>query len=164
MIKTALVTSLFNMHFPPAALIGCLTTVVAFKRSFKRNMSDNCRRYLNQILMLWNSSKENVQKRWKVAMVKFALHEYFSWKYAKQCRKHFLNFRNKRLKHYKIWLLKTLRSQYWYIDGARCNAINHIGSPAAGEISSDLYGLSGCDILNLTFCRLDFHQLLIKIS
>ena len=34
----------------------------------------------------------------------------------------------------------------------------------AGEISSDLYGLSGCDILNLTFCRLDFHQLLIKIS
>ena len=33
-----------------------------------------------------------------------------------------------------------------------------------GEISSDLYGLSGCDILNLTFCRLDFHQLLIKIS
>ena len=78
MIKTALVTSLFNMHFPPAALIGCLTTVVAFKPSFKRNMSDNCKRYLNQILMLWNSSKENVQKRWKVAMVKFALHEYFS--------------------------------------------------------------------------------------
>ena len=35
---------------------------------------------------------------------------------------------------------------------------------APGEISSDLYGLSGCDILNLTFCRLDFHQLLIKIS
>ena len=35
---------------------------------------------------------------------------------------------------------------------------------AVGEISSDLYGLSGCDILNLTFCRLDFHQLLIKIS
>ena len=34
----------------------------------------------------------------------------------------------------------------------------------AGEISSDLYGLSWCDILNLTFCRLDFHQLLIKIS
>ena len=33
-----------------------------------------------------------------------------------------------------------------------------------GEISSDLYGLSGCDILNLTFCRLDFHQFLIKIS
>ena len=33
-----------------------------------------------------------------------------------------------------------------------------------GEISSDLYRLSGCDILNLTFCRLDFHQLLIKIS
>ena len=32
-----------------------------------------------------------------------------------------------------------------------------------GEIASDLYGLSGCDILNLTFCRLDFHQLLIKI-
>ena len=29
-----------------------------------------------------------------------------------------------------------------------------------GEISSDLYGLSGCNILNLTFCRLDFHQLL----
>jgi len=50
MIKTAMVTSLFNMHFPPAALIGCL----------------------------WNSSKENVQKKWKVAMVKFALHEYFS--------------------------------------------------------------------------------------
>ena len=36
--------------------------------------------------------------------------------------------------------------------------------PTLGEISSDLYGLSGCDILNLTFCRLDFHQLLIKIS
>ena len=36
--------------------------------------------------------------------------------------------------------------------------------PIAGEISSDLYGLSWCDILNLTFCRLDFHQLLIKIS
>ena len=36
--------------------------------------------------------------------------------------------------------------------------------PLKGEISSDLYGLSGCDILNLTFCRLDFHQLLIKIS
>ena len=35
---------------------------------------------------------------------------------------------------------------------------------AVGEISSDLYGLSGCDILNLTFCRLDFHLLLIKIS
>ena len=33
----------------------------------------------------------------------------------------------------KIWLLKTLRSQYWYIDGAKCNAINHIGSPAAAE-------------------------------
>ena len=103
------------MHFPPAALIGCLTTVVAFKRSFKRNMSDNCRRYLNQILMLWNSSKENVQKRWKVAMVKFALHEYFSWKYAKQCKKHFLSFRNKWLRHYKKWLLKTLRSQYWLL-------------------------------------------------
>ena len=37
-------------------------------------------------------------------------------------------------------------------------------SGTVGEISSDLYGLSGCDILNLTFCRLDFHQLLIKIS
>ena len=35
---------------------------------------------------------------------------------------------------------------------------------STGEISSDLYGLSWCDILNLTFCRLDFHQLLIKIS
>ena len=58
---------------------------------------------------------------------------YLSCKHAKQCRKHFLNFRNKRLKHYKIWLLKTLRSQYWYIDGAKCNAINHIGSPAAAE-------------------------------
>ena len=42
-------------------------------------------------------------------------------------------FGNKWLKHYKIWLLKTLRSQYWYIDGAKCNAINHIGSPAAAE-------------------------------
>ena len=29
--------------------------------------------------------------------------------------------------------VKTLRSQYWYIDGAKCNAINHIGSPAAAE-------------------------------
>ena len=36
--------------------------------------------------------------------------------------------------------------------------------PLVGEISSDLYRLSGCDILNLTFCRLDFHQLLIEIS
>ena len=42
-------------------------------------------------------------------------------------------FGHKWLKHYKIWLLKTLRSQYWYIDGAKCNAINHIGSPAAAE-------------------------------
>ena len=38
------------------------------------------------------------------------------------------------------------------------------GKGGTGEISSDLYGLSGCDFLNLTFCRLDFHQLLIKIS
>ena len=38
------------------------------------------------------------------------------------------------------------------------------GRATSGEISSDLYRLSGCDILNLTFCRLDFHQLLIKIS
>ena len=37
-------------------------------------------------------------------------------------------------------------------------------SSVTGEIASDLYGLSGCDILNLTFCSLDFHQLLIKIS
>ena len=42
-------------------------------------------------------------------------------------------FGHKWLKYYKIWLLKTLRSQYWYIDGAKCNAINHIGSPAAAE-------------------------------
>jgi hypothetical protein len=37
-------------------------------------------------------------------------------------------------------------------------------SRTTGEISSDLYRLSGRDILNLTFGRLDFHQLLIKIS
>ena len=62
-------------------------------------------------------------------------------------------------------------------EGERCDCLNrHIkGShytilanvmpdDAVGEISSDLYRLSGCDILNLTFCRLDFHQLLIKIS
>ena len=31
MIETVLVTSLLNMHFPLAALIGCLTTVVLGK-------------------------------------------------------------------------------------------------------------------------------------
>ena len=50
-------------------------------------------------------------------------------------------------------------------DGANKTEQYKIHSSAdSGEISSDLYGLSGCDILNLTFCRLDFHQLLIKIS
>ena len=63
MIKTALGTSLLNMHFPLAALIGYLTTVVAYKRSFKKNMSDNCRRYLDKILMLWNSSLRKCSKQ-----------------------------------------------------------------------------------------------------
>ena len=51
-----------------------------------------------------------------------------------------------------------------HIGDGELHHVQDVPDRAPGEISSDLYGLSGCDILNLTFCRLDFHQLLIKIS
>ena len=60
----------------------------------------------------------------------------------------------------QIWLI--CNSKHFVASASAC--VIALAQATAGEISSDLYGLSGCDILNLTFCRLDFHQLLIKIS
>ena len=60
-------------------------------------------------------------------------------------------------KNFKVVLPETVYSAVTF-------SVAKVLVSAVGEISSDLYGLSGCDILNLTFCRLDFHQLLIKIS
>ena len=52
--------------------------------------------------------------RWKVSMVKFALHEYCSWNHAKQGRKHFLSFLNKWLKHFKITVTNSYISNLVY--------------------------------------------------
>ena len=56
------------------------------------------------------------------------------------------------------------KKQFFFIVSLLPDFPHETSQVLRGEISSDLYRLSWCDILNLTFCRLDFHQLLIKIS